>query len=263
MNTGNGALRRPVVRVRLAPPTLGRVSTKTELEVEATTTTGGDSLPGLNVMHLFCSVDTSADKAAIRAAIVSAEGDGCQVVSVAMLGHKADLGVLALSASAERLRILQTDLTRAGCVITYSYISLTEISEYSGGVPEAMKLARLRPTLPPDGLSAFCFYPMSKRRLEQDNWFRQSYEERLRMMMEHGASGRNFRGRVLQLVTGSTGLDDYEWGVTLFAKTLDDLKECVYQMRFDEASARYADFGIFLTGIVKSTDDVLDMIGSD
>ncbi len=262
MNSDNGALRRPVVRVRLAPPTLGRVSTGTEHEVVATPTLNGDTLPGLSVMHLFCSVDTAADKTAIRAALVRAQGDGCQVIPVAMLGHKADLGVLALSASPERLRLLQTDLIRAGCVITYSYVSLTEISEYSGGVPEAMKMARLRPTLPPEGLSAFCFYPMSKRRLEHDNWFRLSYDERLRMMMEHGASGRNFRGRVLQLVTGSTGLDDYEWGVTLFARTLDDLKECVYQMRFDEASARYADFGIFLTGIVKSTDDVLDMIGS-
>ncbi len=238
------------------------MSTATEHEAVTVATTGEDSLPGLNVMHLFCGVDTSADKAAIRSAIMGAEGDGCQVISIAMLGHKADLGVLALSNSVERLRLLQTDLTRAGCVVTYSYISLTEISEYSGGVPEAMKMARLRPTLPPDGLSAFCFYPMSKRRLEQDNWFRLSYEERLRLMMEHGVSGRKFRGRVLQLVTGSTGLDDYEWGVTLFARTLDDLKDCVYQMRFDEASARYADFGVFLTGIVKSTDDVLDMIGS-
>ncbi|HVA99810.1 MAG TPA: chlorite dismutase family protein [Acidimicrobiales bacterium] len=239
------------------------MSTATEHQTKPAATTGGGALPGLNVMHLFCSVDTSADRAAIKAAIVSCESDGCQVITVAMLGHKADLGVLTLGSSTERLRRLQTDLTRAGCAITYSYISLTEISEYSGGVPEAMKMARLRPNLPPEGLSAFCFYPMSKRRLEQDNWFRLSYEERLRLMMEHGASGRNFRGRVLQLVTGSTGLDDYEWGVTLFGKSLDDLKDCVYQMRFDEASARYADFGVFLTGIVKSADDVLDMIGSN
>lgn len=238
------------------------MSTTTEHEAKTPATASEDDLAGLNVIHLFCSVDAFADKTGIKAAITNCVDDGCQVITVAMLGHKADLGVLALGSSAEQLRRLQTDLTRAGCVVTYSYISLTEISEYSGGVPEAMKMARLRPNLPPEGLSAFCFYPMSKRRLEEDNWFRLSYEERLRLMMEHGVSGRNFRGRVLQLVTGSTGLDDYEWGVTLFGKSLDDLKDCVYTMRFDEASARYADFGVFLTGIVKSTDDVLDMIGS-
>ena len=231
--------------------------------VPAPTEPAPGGLAGLSVVHLFCSVDTDADKSAIRSAIARCEDDGCQIVTVAMLGHKADLGVLALGDSAERLRRLQTDLTRAGCVINYSYISLTEVSEYADGVPEAMKMARLRPNLPPEGLSAFCFYPMSKRRLEEDNWFRLSYEERLQLMMEHGVSGRNFRGRVLQLVTGSTGLDDYEWGVTLFGRSLDDLKDCVYKMRFDEASARYADFGVFLTGIVGSTDDVLSLIGSE
>lgn len=238
------------------------MSTTTEHGVapngEATTT----SIPGLGVLHLFCSVGENADKSAIAKATNSAKDDGYQIVSVAMLGHKADLGVVALGVAPERLRRLQTDLTRAGCVVTYSYVSQTELSEYSGGVPDAMKMARLRPNLPPENMPAFCFYPMSKRRLENDNWFRLDYEERLRLMMEHGVSGRGFRGRVLQLVTGSTGLDDYEWGVTLFGRSLDDLKECVYQMRFDEASARYADFGTFLTGIVMPIDEVLNMIGS-
>lgn len=217
---------------------------------------------GLNVLHLFCSVSLATDKHAISAAITHAHDHGCQVVTIAMLGHKADLGIVALGASVEALRGLQTELTRAGCSITYSYVSLTELSEYSEGVPEAMKMARLRPNLPPEGLTAFCFYPMSKRRLEDDNWYRLDYNERMRLMMEHGASGRTFRGRVLQLVTGSTGLDDYEWGVTLFGRHLDDLKDCVYQMRFDEASARYADFGPFLTGTVMPPEDVLNLIGS-
>ncbi|HUY07255.1 MAG TPA: chlorite dismutase family protein [Acidimicrobiales bacterium] len=239
------------------------MSTATERDTKPPAPGDEMNLPGLNVVHLFCAVDVSVDKAAIRDAIESCEQDGCQVVSIAMLGHKSDLGVVALSNSAERLRHLQTDLTRAGCDIAYSYVSLTEVSEYSGGVPESMKMARLRPNLPPEGLSAFCFYPMSKRRLESDNWYRLNYEERLRLMIEHGVSGRSFRGRVLQLVTGSTGLDDYEWGVTLFGKSFDDLKDCVYQMRFDEASARYADFGVFLTGIVKTPDEVLDLIGSN
>jgi chlorite dismutase len=80
-------------------------------------------------------------------------------------------------------------------------------------------------------------------------------------MYEHGASGRKFAGRVLQLVTGSTGLDDFEWGVTLFAAAPDDLKECVHTMRFDEASARYADFGPFYTGIVGPVEEVLGICG--
>jgi chlorite dismutase len=80
-------------------------------------------------------------------------------------------------------------------------------------------------------------------------------------MHEHGASGRKFAGRVLQLVTGSTGLDDFEWGVTLFAVAPDDLKECVHTMRFDEASARYADFGPFYTGIVAPVEEVLGICG--
>ena len=77
-------------------------------------------------------------------------------------------------------------------------------------------------------------------------------------MRGHGKVGREFKGRVLQLVTGSTGLDDYEWGVTLFGVHLDDLKECVYTMRFDEASSLYAEFGPFYAGMVGSVDEVLD-----
>jgi chlorite dismutase len=80
-------------------------------------------------------------------------------------------------------------------------------------------------------------------------------------MMGHGATGRTFARRVLQLVTGSTGLDDYEWGVTLFGVHPDDLKACVYQMRYDEASARFAEFGPFVTGAVGTLDEVLASVG--
>jgi len=80
-------------------------------------------------------------------------------------------------------------------------------------------------------------------------------------MMAHGKSGREFHGRILQVVTGSTGLDDWEWGVTLFGVHPDDVKDCVYTMRFDEASTRYAEFGPFYTGMVGSIDEVLGAIG--
>jgi chlorite dismutase len=102
---------------------------------------------------------------------------------------------------------------------------------------------------------------MSKRRVVDQNWFTLPYDERKEMMYEHGASGRKFHGRVLQVITGSSGVDDYEWGVTLFATHPDDLKEVVYTMRFDRASAVYAEFGPFYTGLVASLDDVLDRVG--
>ena len=80
-------------------------------------------------------------------------------------------------------------------------------------------------------------------------------------MYEHGATGRTFSGRILQLITGSTGIDDWEWGVTLFAEQPEDLKEVVYTMRYDRASATYAEFGTFTTGIVDTLDVVLDSVG--
>jgi chlorite dismutase len=142
----------------------------------------------------------------------------------------------------------------------WSYTSLTELSEYADGLPEEMKQARLNPVLPPEGKPAFCFYPMSKRRGDEHNWYALGFDERKELMIGHGAVGRRFRGRVLQLVTGSTGLDDWEWGVTLFATHPDDLKECVYQMRFDEASALYAEFGPFVTGMVCEVDELVSRI---
>jgi len=103
---------------------------------------------------------------------------------------------------------------------------------------------------------------MSKRRAPGQNWYALPYEQREQLMQGHGKTGRGFRGRVLQLVTGSTGLDDYEWGVTLFAVHPDDLKDCVYTMRFDEASAVYAEFGPFFYGIVGELDEVLKDVWS-
>lgn len=142
-------------------------------------------------------------------------------------------------------------------------MSLTELSEYSQGLPEAHLQARLYPRLPPEGKRAFCFYPMSKRRgsADEDNWYALAFEERKRLMIDHGTSGRRFAGRIVQLITGSTGLDDFEWGVTLFGVRPDDLKDTVYTMRFDVASARFADFGPFYTGIVGTIEEVAAQVG--
>ena len=215
---------------------------------------------GQGVLHLFCKPGT-ADRAGVEQAVKQAEADGVQVVPVALLGHKADVGFMALAPDLWRLRALQTDLVAAGLVVVESYVSLTELSEYSAGIPDEMKQARLWPQLPPEGKPAWCFYPMSKRRDPEQNWYALPYDERKELMMEHGASGKKFRGRILQLITGSTGLDDYEWGVTLFAEKPDDLKEVVYTMRYDQASTLYAEFGPFVTGAVGTLDEVLDAAG--
>lgn len=226
---------------------------------------------GLGVLHLFCKFAPAAassngagvaprrDTDAVIQAVKDAEADDVQVVTVAMLGHKSDLCVMALGADLWRLRRLQSDLQAAGLVVVDSYVSLTEVSEYAAGVPEEMKQARLYPVLPPEGKMAFCFYPMSKRRgdAEGSNWFTMPFDDRKEMMYGHGAAGRKFAGRIVQVITGSTGIDDWEWGVTLFAVHPDDLKECVYTMRFDEGSARFAEFGPFLTGMVAPVEDVL------
>jgi hydrogen peroxide-dependent heme synthase len=225
------------------------------------------------VLHLFCKVSASnsgaagpgCDGQAVIRAVKGAEADDVQVVAVAMLGHKADLGFVAVGADLWRLRRFQTDLRLAGLVVVDSYVSLTEVSEYAAGIPDSMKQSRLYPTLPPAGMTAFCFYPMSKRRgdAEGTNWFSMPFEERKALMIGHGAVGRTFAGRIVQLITGSTGIDDWEWGVTLFGVHPDDLKDCVYTMRFDEGSARFAEFGPFLTGMVAPIELVLAQVTAD
>jgi chlorite dismutase len=212
-------------------------------------------------VHLFCRLTPATDTEAVIAAVKEAEAAGDQVVSVAVLGHKADLAIMALAEDLWHLRRLQAAVQSAGLDIADSYVSLTELSEYSDGVPDRMKQMRLHPQLPPEGKPAWCFYPMSKRREVGANWFTVPYEQRKQLMYEHGASGRTFAGRVTQVITGSAGLDDYEWGVTLFAQHPDDLKQVVYTMRFDEASAVYAEFGPFVTGMVAPIDEVLAQIG--
>jgi hydrogen peroxide-dependent heme synthase len=216
---------------------------------------------GWNVVHLFCAVTPLVEAGELAAAVKSLEADDHQVVTAALVGHKGDIAFLALGPDLWRLRRFQTEVAAAGLDVVDSYVSLTEVSEYAQGMPEERLRARLYPQLPPEGKPAFCFYPMTKRRGPEHNWYELPYEDRERLMMDHGRSGRNFAGRILQLITGSTGLDDYEWGVTLFGVHPDDIKACVYTMRYDEASARYAEFGPFVTGMVGALDEVLSVVG--
>jgi chlorite dismutase len=114
---------------------------------------------------------------------------------------------------------------------------------------------RLYPTLPAE-MPYVCFYPMTKRREAGQNWYTLSLDERSRLMQAHGATGRRYAGRILQIITGAIGFDAWEWGVTLFAKDPLDFKKLVTDMRFDEVSAKYAEFGEFFVGKLAGADEL-------
>lgn len=203
-------------------------------------------------------------------------------------GHKADFGLMLLDPDPLKIDAVHQRLMAgslgAALEPTYSFVSLTEVSEYVPTVEQygqrlvaegetadsptykaklkayegreaMMRTQRLTPDLPP--WPNTCFYPMNKKREVGENWFALPFEERSRLMAEHGRTGMTFGGRVTQLITVSVGLDDWEWGVTLWARNPEFLKEIVYKMRFDEASARYAEFGPFYVSYVSPAEAIL------
>jgi chlorite dismutase len=204
-------------------------------------------------------------------------------------GHKADFGLMLMDPNPLAIdglhqRLLAGPLGPA-LVPTYSFISLTEVSEYVPSVEQfgkrlveegeqegsptyvaklkayesrevMMRRQRLTPEFPP--WPATCFYPMNKKREVGENWFLLPLDERNRLMAEHGRTGMTFGGKVTQLITVGLGLEDWEWGVTLWARNPGFLKEIVYRMRFDEASARYAQFGPFYASYVTTAEKMLD-----
>jgi len=249
---------------------------------------------GWGVLHLFYAVDRDRAAAepggADRAleALAACSDDDHQVLTFAVLGHKADLGLVALGPDLARLQRLQQALLAAPLRPVWSYVSLTEASEYTTTEDdERARLAAEEQVTDPDEVEArltawrdrmahyreqrlhprlpmkrtICFYPMSKRRTADDNWFALPFAERKALMAGHARVGRTYAGRVLQLITGSTGIDDWEWGVTLLADDPAALKEIVYEMRFDEVSARYAEFGPFVTGLVLEPAEALRRVG--
>ena len=117
---------------------------------------------------------------------------------------------------------------------------------------------RLNPNMP--DWPVFCFYPMNKRRGDGANWYALDFAARKALMAGHAAVGRTYSGRVRQLITGSTGLDDAEWGVAFFAHDAFEIKSIVYEMRFDEVSAKYADFGEFYIGLQLPLNEVFRQI---
>jgi hydrogen peroxide-dependent heme synthase len=218
---------------------------------------------GWGVLHLFYKVDRDRAEAEpggakrVLDAVASLEADEHQALCFAVLGHKADLGIMALGPDLARLQAFEQELTAAPLTPAWSYVSLTERSEYTTDEERARQ--RMYPQLPLK--KAICFYPMSKRRDPGANWYALPFDERKELMEGHGRIGRSYAGRVLQLITGSVGLDDWEWGVTLLADDPALLKEIVYEMRFDEVSARYAEFGPFFVGLVMEPCAALERAG--
>ena len=206
---------------------------------------------------------------------------------------KADLGFMLLTPDLQVANAFEKQLALSlGPEIlspAYSYLSMTEGSEYTTtreqyaaetlvgekGLAEGSeefdkamaefdeRMAhylkhRLYPVLP--DWPVICFYPMSKRRMGADNWYSLDFETRRKLMGGHARTGRAYSGRILQLITGSTGLDEYEWGVTLLAKDTIDIKAIVYEMRFDEVSARYGEFGDFYIGMQLPLDVLFERV---
>ena len=252
-------------RPRRPPGRARRSSGSSAATLQPCTRRDGSSQPdamrteiGLGVLHLFCKPAATVDREAVGAALKAVEAAEGQVVTAAMLGHKCDLAVMALHPTGGAAPRCRPGCRRPGSTSS----TATSASPRSASTPRACPSTccsdRLYPPLPPDGKPVFCFYPMTKRREAHANWFATPYDERDAMMREHGKSGRTFAGRVVQLITGSTGLDDFEWGVTLFAITPEVVKDVVYTMRFDKGSALYGEFGRFYVGYLSSVDDVLD-----
>ena len=180
-----------------------------------------------------------------------------------IMGQKADIILMILRPTMDELGEIELQFNKSKLaeytIPSYSYVSVVELSKYTAKENDNPEdnpgvRARLTPKLP--GWDYICFYPMDKRREGFDNWYTLSFDERRRLMYEHSFTGRKYAGRVKQLITGSMGFDDWEWSVTLFAKDVLDLKKIVYEMRFDEVSARYGEFGPFYVGSILPNDKV-------
>jgi chlorite dismutase len=221
--------------------------------------------------------------------LMSPAGGGWSAV-VPLIGSRADVLLMHFRPTLDALsdaqrRVLREPLFDAAR-LEYSFLSVTEAGLYhltaemarnaeqrggKYGDPEFKKemaarakaesesahlKRRLYPPLPPD-MPYICFYPMSKRRDQGQNWYLLSLEERSRLMLAHGMTGRRYAGAVVQVISGAIGLDAWEWGVTLFAKDPLDVKKLVTDMRFDEVSAKYAEFGEFFVGKLASPKEWL------
>jgi chlorite dismutase len=259
---------------------------------------------GWVVQHLFYTIDhgfwaalTPDEQAERRSRLESTlsairRHPKTQLLSFSMVSPKADVGFMLLTPDLQDANAFEKQLSLAlGPDVlnpSYSYLSMTEWTEYSEKEEEAVarlqtteglqpgteafekRLAewkahmskyysdRLYPNMP--DWQVMCFYPMSKRRSVGANWYAQDFAKRRELMGGHAKTGRKFAGKVRQLVTGSTGLDSHEWGVTLFAHDIYQIKTIVYEMRWDEVTTQYGEFGDFYIGIQLPVDELLKRV---
>jgi hydrogen peroxide-dependent heme synthase len=248
-----------------------------------------ETLEGWYALHQIFALDHAAHSADTnpRVQANSPDADAGWSAYARLIGSQAILMAMHFRSSLEALGDAQHQSQRRleakGLRLVYSFLSVTEAGLYHitaqlardaterggavGDEPYAAELAkrvateresahirrRLYPPLPND-MPYVSFYPMSKRRDAGQNWYTLSLDERSRLMYAHGLTGRRYSGRVLQIITGAVGFDAWEWGVTLFAKDPLDFKKLVTDMRFDEVSAKYADFGNFYVGRLIAPD---------
>jgi chlorite dismutase len=213
------------------------------------------------------------------AAVLSAPEEAGQSAIYSLLGHKGDLMLVHFRDSFDELNAAELELNRTALQEylepMHSYLSVIELGLYDSSVKLYRQLAErgvapqseewnreveetmerqrqaMRPRLYPQIPDSryLCFYPMDRKRGEQKNWYTLPIEERQRQMEEHGMVGRRYAGKVQQIITGSIGFDDWEWGVDLFAPEPLVFKKLIYEMRFDQVSAEYALFGQFFVGL--------------
>jgi chlorite dismutase len=246
-----------------------------------------ETLEGWSVLHLMYRVrwdrvrgigDADLASMADEAVRALAVPDAGSTAFVHVLGHKADLMFVCFRRGFEQLAEAQLALSRTALhdhlEATTSYVSVVELGMYEmtaklheqlgakhkpgsdeferafdGEMDTQRQRVMNRLFLDLPRARYVCFYPMNKRRSAGDNWYSESFERRASMMREHGMIGRTYAGRVTQVISGSIGYDDWEWGVDLFAQDPLVFKKLIYEMRFDEASARFAEFGPFYTGL--------------
>ena len=231
-----------------------------------------------------------AHEAASALGALERTAPGCQSAAYSMLGHKGDLMLVHFRNSFDELNAAELQIARWGLAEylepVHSYVSVVELGLYQSTVKlysslaernvephseewsrelsetlarqrEAMR-ARLYPEIPPNRY--VCFYPMDRKRGEAVNFYTVPLTDRQRMMDEHGNVGRRYAGEVKQIITGSIGFDDWEWGVTLWGDDPLSFKKLIYEMRFDEVSAVYALFGQFFVGIRVSAERLPELL---
>jgi chlorite dismutase len=245
-----------------------------------------ETLEGWSVLHLMYRIRWDRLRGLTPEQLETLAGDAVRALSggegptayVQVLGHKADLMVICFRRSFDELAAAQLQLSRTALhealEPTSSYVSVVELGMYemTAKVHEQLgqkfkpgsdefeaafdaemetqrERVRSRLFLELPDARYVCFYPMNKRRGESVNWYSESFERRAAMMREHGMIGRTYAGKVTQVISGSIGYDDWEWGVDLFARDPLVFKKLIYEMRFDEASAKFAEFGPFYTGV--------------